>query len=119
MVILLLLNQPVTITLEIRDEKKIYVSDIIEEHIEVDDCFIVTKKSVFSRKNNTRYMSVGLRDKTGVIEGKIWDRVEELNGLFDRNDLVRVKGRSRLYQQKPQLTIADIKKVNEDLPLSG
>ena len=99
--------------------KKVYVADLTEEYIEIDDFFIVTKKGVFSAKNNTRYMSVALRDKTGIIEGKVWDRVEELTGLFERNDLVRVKGKTRMYQQKPQLTITDIRKAKEDLPLEG
>lgn len=100
-------------------KKQVYVSDLTSEYVEVDDFFIVTKKGVFSAKNNTRYMSVTLRDKTGTLEGKVWDRVEELSGLFERNDLVRVKGKTRMYQQKPQLTITDIRKVKEDLPLEG
>jgi 3'-5' exoribonuclease len=96
-----------------------YIKDIGTEQGEVNDFFVVTKKGVFSSKNNTRYMSVGLRDKTGVIEGKIWDRVDELNGLFEKNDLVYVKSRARLYQQKPQLTITDIRKAAEELPLEN
>jgi len=64
-------------------------------------------------------MSVALRDKTGTLEGKVWDRVEELSTLFERNDLVRVKGKTRMYQQKPQLTITDIRKVMRTCPLKG
>ncbi|MBA4416708.1 MAG: HD family phosphohydrolase [Syntrophus sp. (in: bacteria)] len=96
-----------------------YVSDIQNEQTEVNDFFIVVKKGIFSSRNNTRYMSVGLRDKTGTIEGKIWDRVDELSTLFEKNDLVYVKSRARLYQQKPQLTITDIRRVAEGLPLEG
>jgi 3'-5' exoribonuclease len=94
-----------------------YVKDIGQEQVEINDFFIVTKKGVFSSKNNSRYMSVGLRDKTGIIEGKIWDRVDELNGLFEKNDLVYVRSRARLYQQKPQLTITDIRKAADELPM--
>ena len=99
--------------------KQTYVADIRDEHVEVNDFFVVVKKAVFSSKANTRYMSVGLRDKTGIIEGKVWDRVEELNELFNKNDLVRVKARSRMYQQKPQLNITDIRKVDEEIALQG
>jgi 3'-5' exoribonuclease len=100
-------------------KKQTYVADIKGEYIDVNDFFVVVKKAVFSSKANTRYMSVGLRDKTGVIEGKVWDRVEELNGLFNKNDLVRVKGKTRMYQQKPQLNITDIRKVDEEIALEG
>ncbi len=100
-------------------KKATYVVDIKAEYSDVNDFFVVVKKGVFSSKNNSRYMSVALRDKTGVIEGKIWDRVDELNGLFDKNDIVRIKGKTRMYQQKPQITITDIRKVEEGLPLEA
>ena len=86
------------------------MKDIVRENTEINDFFIVTKKGIFSSKNNTKYMSIVLRDNTGIIEGKIWERVDELNGLFDKNDLVYVKSRVKLYQEKPQLNVTDIKK---------
>lgn len=99
--------------------KQMYVADLKDEYIDVNDFFVVVKKAVFSSKANTRYISVGLRDKTGTIEGKVWDHVEELGELFNKNDLVRVKGKTRMYQQKPQLTITDIRKVDEEIALEG
>jgi 3'-5' exoribonuclease len=98
-------------------KKNIFVKDIKKEHMDINDLFIVTKKGVFSTKNNTKYMSIGLRDTSGVIEGKIWERVDELQDLFDKNDLVYVKSKSRFYQEKPQLNISDIRKVDEVLTL--
>jgi len=99
-------------------KKHIFVKDIKKEHMDINDLFIVTKKGVFSTKNNTKYMSIGLRDTSGVIEGKIWERVDELQDLFDKNDLVYVKSKSRFYQEKPQLNISDIKRINEILTLN-
>jgi 3'-5' exoribonuclease len=98
-------------------KKHIFVKDINKEHMDINDLFIVTKKGVFSTKNKTKYMSIGLRDTSGVIEGKIWERVDELQDLFDKNDLVYVKSKSRFYQEKPQLNISDIRKVDEILTL--
>jgi 3'-5' exoribonuclease len=97
--------------------KQIYVKDIEREHEEVNDFFVVTRKAIFSTRNNTKYMSLGLRDKTGTIEGKIWERVDELNDLFDRNDLVYITSRTRLYQDKRQLNVTTIRKVEEGLSL--
>lgn len=98
-------------------KKHIFIKDINKEHMDINDLFIVTKKGVFSTKNNTKYMSIGLRDTTGVIEGKIWERVDEFQDLFDKNDLVYVKSKSRFYQEKPQLNITDIKRIDEILTL--
>ena len=97
--------------------KRVFVKDIVRENTEINDFFIVTRKGIFSSKNNTKYMSIVLRDKTGIIEGKIWERVDEFNGLFDKNDLVYVKSRVRFYQEKPQLNVTDIKKVEEGVAL--
>jgi 3'-5' exoribonuclease len=97
--------------------KQIFVKDIAKENISVDDLFIAVKKGIFSSKNNTRYMSVTLRDKTGTIEGKVWDNVDRIDGQFEKDDLVFVKSRSRIFQEKPQLNISDIRKAGPDLSL--
>lgn len=98
-------------------KKQIFVKDITKEFMEINDLFIVTKKGTFTTKNNTKYMSITLRDTTGVIEGKVWERVDELQDLFDKNDLVYVKSKSRLYQERPQLNISDIRKVDDVLTI--
>jgi len=95
--------------------KTIFVEDITEDQTVINDCFVVVKKGTYTTKNNSKYMNVSLRDKTGVIEAKIWERVDELNNLFDKNDIVAVKSRTRLYQEKLQLNITDIRKVDEEL----
>jgi 3'-5' exoribonuclease len=98
--------------------KQVYVTDIGKENVEVNDLFVVTKKGVFSTKNNTRYMSIALKDKTGVIEGKVWNDVDRLNSQFEKNDLVYVQSRSRLYQEKPQLAVTDIRRVEDRIALT-
>jgi 3'-5' exoribonuclease len=98
-------------------KKQIFVQDITKEHVEINDYFVVTKKGVFTTKSNSKYMSVTLKDRTGIIEGKVWDRVEELQDLFEKNDLVLVRSKSRLYQNKPQLNVSDIRRVETPLAL--
>ncbi len=57
--------------------KGIFVSDINKE-MDVKDFFLVVKKGIYSSRNNTKYASVKLKDKTGSIDARIWDRVDEL-----------------------------------------
>jgi len=100
-------------------KKSIYIENIAREHIQVNDYFIVTRKGVFSTKDNRKYMSLGLRDRTGTIEGKVWDRVDELQGLFDKDDIVYLSSRSVAYQGKLQLKIGDIRRLEEEIPLDA
>ena len=97
--------------------KNIFAKEINKDGMEIHDHFVVTKKGTFSSKNNTKYMSIELKDRTGVIEGKVWDNVDEASRLFEKNDLVSVKAKSRLYQEKPQLIITDIRKVENMVSL--
>ncbi|MCX7857404.1 MAG: HD domain-containing protein [Deltaproteobacteria bacterium] len=93
-------------------EKGVYVKDITI-NLEVNDYFLVVKKNLTTSKNNTRYISLLLKDSSGTIEGRIWDRVDELESKFDKNDIVFLNSRATLYQEKLQLTIWNIKKVEE------
>ncbi|OPY76580.1 MAG: 3'-5' exoribonuclease YhaM [Syntrophorhabdus sp. PtaU1.Bin153] len=98
-------------------KKLIYVESIAKEHAQVNDYFIVTRKGTFSTKDNRKYMSLSLKDRTGTIEGKVWDRVDELQGLFDKDDIVYLASKSVTYQGKLQLKIADIRRVEEEVRL--
>jgi 3'-5' exoribonuclease len=97
--------------------KDIFVKDIKKEGIDVNDLFIVSKKNIFTGKNNAKYMSIELKDKTGSIEGKVWENVDNINKLFEKNDLVFVKAKMRLYQEKPQLTVSDIRRFDNGVNL--
>jgi 3'-5' exoribonuclease len=97
--------------------KSIFIKDINREGIEVNDLFVVSKKNIFTDKNNKKYMSLELKDKTGIIEGKVWENVDNINKLFEKNDLVFVKAKMRFYQEKPQLTVTDIRRFDNEVCL--
>lgn len=94
--------------------KRIFVSDIDKE-ADVRDFFLVVKKGIYSSRNNTKYASVRLQDRTGSIEARIWDRVDELAASFERNDIVYVESKARMYQEQLQLNITAIRREERDL----
>ncbi|MDD3845528.1 MAG: HD domain-containing protein [Syntrophorhabdaceae bacterium] len=98
--------------------KTTFVSDITGNQHEVNDLFVVTKKGTYTAKNNTKYMMIGLKDATGSIEGRVWERVDELEGLFEKGDIVSIRSKARLYQDRLQLHITDIRKLDADLAVS-
>jgi 3'-5' exoribonuclease len=89
--------------------KQVFISDIRKD-TEVRDFFLVAKKAIYSSRNNTRYASVKLKDRTGSIEARIWDRTDELCANFERNDIVYVESKAKLYQDQLQLSITNIRK---------
>jgi len=95
--------------------KKTFVRDITGSQKEVNDLFVVTKKGTYTSRENKKYMMIGLKDATGSIDGRIWEAVDELEGLFERGDIVSVQSKVKDYQNKLQLHITNIRKLDADL----
>jgi 3'-5' exoribonuclease len=89
--------------------KKLFVDQVSRDQ-DVNDFFLVVKKGLYSSRNNTRYASVTLKDRTGTIEARIWDRADDLSARFERNDIVYVESKARMYQDRLQLTITNVRK---------
>ena len=92
--------------------KKTFVKDIQERDL-VESPFLVRDKIIGMAKNGRPYMIVKLMDCTGEIEGRIWDRVDELSARFDKDDFVQVVGKSSVYMGKMQLIIQELERVEE------
>ncbi len=105
--------------------KELYVAQI-KERDQVNGQFLVREKTTAMAKNGKPYMTLKLMDRTGEVEGRVWDRVEELSGLFDKDDFVRVSGKASVYLGKMQLVVQRLEKIAEQevdlgdyLPVSG
>lgn len=104
---------------------KTYVFEI-KDRDPVESVFLVKDKIAAMAKNGKPYMNLRLMDKSGEIEAKVWDNVDELGALFDKDDFVAVRGKASVYLGKMQLVISELKRVPEDrvelvdfLPVTG
>jgi len=105
--------------------KEIYVEQIRERDW-VESPFLVRDKIMAMAKNGKPYMTLKLMDRTGEVEGRVWDRVDEFADLFEKNDFIRVKGKASVYLGKMQLVIQGVKRLDEEeadladyLPVAG
>jgi 3'-5' exoribonuclease len=92
--------------------KEIYVSDLQPNQIIVA-AFLVQAKDVRFKRSGESYLSLSLSDKTGELEAKVWENVEELSPLFERDDFVKVKGAVQVFKKKPQLTVHKLRRLEE------
>ncbi len=92
--------------------KKTFVKDIQERAL-IDSPFLVRDKIIGMAKNGRPYMILKLMDCTGEVEGRIWDRVDELSARFDKDDFVQVSGKASVYMGKMQLVIQELNRVEE------
>jgi 3'-5' exoribonuclease len=92
--------------------KKVYAGKIQDRDI-IKESFLVREKITATARNGKPYLTIKLMDRTGEVEGRVWDRVEELSGCFEKDDFIQVQGKASLYLGKMQLVIQDLKKVDE------
>lgn len=79
----------------------------------VEAPFLVRDKIIGMAKNGRSYMTLKLMDCTGEVEGRIWDRVDEMSARFDKDDFVQVSGKASLYMGKMQLVVQELARVEE------
>ncbi|MBI5894124.1 MAG: HD domain-containing protein [Deltaproteobacteria bacterium] len=89
--------------------KKTFVKDIKEKD-KIEDIFLVSKKEQGMSKIGKPYLNVKLLDKTGEIEARVWDDVENISKIFEKNDFVFVKAYAVAYQGGLQINISQIEK---------
>ena len=105
--------------------EKVYVEQI-RERDQIDSPFLVRDKIMAMAKNGKPYMTLKLMDRTGEVEARVWDRVDEFSRLFNRDDFIRSAAKASVYMGKMQLVVQKIQRIGDEsvdlsdfLPVSG
>jgi 3'-5' exoribonuclease len=92
--------------------KEIYIRDLQPNQIIVSD-FLVQAKELRVKKSGENYLSLALADKTGEVDAKMWENVEEANPVFERDDFIKIRGAVQVFRNKPQLTLYKLKRLED------
>ncbi|MDF2607615.1 MAG: 3-5 exonuclease [Bacillales bacterium] len=71
----------------------------------IDKFFLIKNSQRLLAKNGKPYLTIIFQDKTGEIEGKLWDINDATSKSFVPGKIVRVNGEVQLYQGKHQLRL--------------
>jgi 3'-5' exoribonuclease len=93
---------------------KTYVSEM-KENDNVDSLFLVKEKSSGLTKTGNIYLKAKLIDRSGEMEGRIWNSVETLTESFEKDDFVHVKGKAISFQEHLQLNITQIERIGQEV----
>ncbi len=93
--------------------KNVYVEQIRERDW-VDSPFLVRDKIMAMAKNGKPYMTLKLVDRTGEVEARVWDRVDELAATFGKDDFVRIQAKASVYLGKMQLVVQDLRAIPDE-----
>ena len=94
--------------------KTIYINQI-KERDRVESIFLVRDKITAMAKNGKPYMTLKIMDRTGEVEGRIWDNIDHFSSVFEKNDFILVNAKASVYMGKMQLIVQDLKKIEENM----
>jgi 3'-5' exoribonuclease len=94
--------------------KEFFISECSQQENKViTSSFVVASKQVKAKKNGEPYLALTLADRTGQIEAKMWDNVDEFIDAFEQEDFLKIKGLINKYKNRFQLTIHKLRRMEE------
>jgi 3'-5' exoribonuclease len=94
--------------------KDFFIADCNQQENKIiTSSFVVVSKQVKPKKSGEPYLALTLGDRSGQLEAKMWDNVEEVLDAFEQDDFLKVKGLINKYKNRFQLTIHKLRKLGE------
>lgn len=100
--------------------------DSFREGMHVSDVYLCKNKQIALTKSGKEYGNLILQDKTGTVDGKIWDLGSPGIGNFETMDYVYIDADVTVFQNSNQLNVKRVRKAEEGefipgdyLPVSG
>jgi 3'-5' exoribonuclease len=92
--------------------KDIYIADLanFDEGKLFDGFFLVLAKQQRTTKSNKAYMSLILGDKTGQLEGRVWEPSDpRIAKDFERGDIVKARGSASRFDDRLQMKVDQLR----------
>ncbi|MCL4499600.1 MAG: HD domain-containing protein [Chloroflexi bacterium] len=86
----------------------------LKDNKPIEARFVVLRKEKKQTREGKPYADLLLGNKTGSVPAKIWDSVDDVYGLFEKETVVGVTGRVQFWNERPQITVQAIKPVPEE-----
>jgi 3'-5' exoribonuclease len=94
--------------------KEFYICDCARHENKIITAnFVVVSKQIKPKKSGEPYIALTLGDRSGQLEAKMWDNVEEVLNAFEQDDFLKIKGLVNKYKNRFQLTIHKLRKLGE------
>lgn len=83
----------------------------LTENESVDEVFLVSEKQLRTNRNGNLYIAMRLADKSGSVNGMMWNATERIADGFENGDYVRVNGTTQLYNGMMQMIVTRVDPV--------
>jgi len=79
----------------------------------VETAFLLKKKETLKTKEGNPYFRLVFADKTGEIEGRMWDNVAGVEAAVDPGSVVIVNGTVTVWNNNKQITVSALRAASE------
>jgi 3'-5' exoribonuclease len=93
--------------------RKVYVRELRDKQ-PVHTVFKVTRKTHATSRSGKAFLVLGLGDRTGEVDARIFERVEELEPTFVPGDLVLVQGHTTQFQGHLQVLLEQVDRLDPE-----
>jgi 3'-5' exoribonuclease len=97
-----------------KETQHIWVKDIKENDL-IEGAFLVKSKVTGQTRQAKPFLTLTLADKTGRVEARVWDNVEQISALFKEGDVVEIIGQVNTYRNQMQIQIQELKRMEDAL----
>jgi 3'-5' exoribonuclease len=93
--------------------KTIYVKEI-KAGDRIEDVFIVSEKNIAYSQKGSPYLNLRLKDRTGEVDGKVWENALAWDKTFKKGDFIHIQARALSFKNAMQLSISGIERAKDD-----
>lgn len=93
-----------------RENKGPFVCDMVDK-MSTQSVFMVREKNFGVGKNGKSFLSLQLADRTGSIDGRVWENAEAMQLIVQVGDVVQVKGLVQTFQSRLQFIVHKLDKL--------
>ena len=93
--------------------KSLFVKDL-QPGKEVTEFFVLRKQEIRDTVDGKWFLKLELGDRTGRIDGVVWDNADHIYDLAQTGDVVKIKASVTTYKEMPQLKVERLRKAKEE-----
>lgn len=94
-----------------RESKGPFVNELSDK-MAVDSVFLIREKHFGTGKNGKSFLTLQLADRSGSVDSRVWENAEAMQLIYQIGDVIRVKGVIQLFQNRLQLIVHKMEKLD-------
>ncbi len=94
-----------------QSSRRTWVRDLAE-NMPVETTFCVAASGLALDKHGKAFMTLSLADRTGTVEGKVWENVQATAAVLKTGTVMMIKGKCQVFQGRRQVVVKSVTPID-------